>query len=73
MEFFNVIDIELNATDNSEVNYFVLNVSGSTLAKGIFNANERHSLNIDSFKAGIYFIRFENGSKAIKTVKFIKK
>jgi hypothetical protein len=30
-------------------------------------------LNIDSFKAGIYFIRFENGSKAIKTVKFIKK
>ena len=53
MEFFNVIDIELNATDNSEVNYFVLNVSGSTLAKGIFNANQRHSLNIDSFKAGI--------------------
>ena len=51
MEFFNVIDIELNATDNSEVNYSVLNVTGSVLAKGTFNANERHSLNIDSFKA----------------------
>ena len=69
----NVINIELNAARNSEVSYSVLNVTGSVLATGSYYSNERHTLNIDFLKAGVYFIMLENGSQDMKTVKFIKK
>jgi len=69
----NVINIELDAARNSEVSYSVLNVAGSVLATGSYYSNERHTLNIDFLKAGVYFIMLENGSQDMKPVKFIKK
>jgi len=69
----NVINVELNDEGGTEVSYSVLNIAGSVLANGSFNANESQALNISSFEAGVYFIMLENSSKAMKTMKFIKK
>ena len=57
-----------------DLNYTLGNMNGRILKNGNFTRveNERISIPIGQYPSGVYWIRFQSGSGAVRTIKFIK-
>ncbi len=76
-EISNPVHDNLEVFINGEVkdlNFSIGNMNGSVLKKGNFMRlkNERISIPVDQFSAGVFWIRFQSASGVTQIIKFIK-
>ena len=60
--------VTIKNTLNSKVNYMILNQTGTSIKSGSLGPHEKKAVNLESFKAGLYYLHLAPGQR-----KYVKK